>query len=104
IDNQHVRGSLGMFFARTRMGWKEPAVNRQKEPVDGPIEYQDATSVRQSIIDDIHRLSQGNRRVDRIWLPVGDWQKSRDWNRRHIGFEDKFKIPDRKTDAMRAGG
>ena len=97
IDNQHARASLLKFFAKTRMGWKEPVVNRQKEPVDGPIEYQDATSVRQSIIDDIERLSQDNRRVDRIWLPVGDWQKSRDWHRRHLGFEVEFEIPDRKT-------
>ena len=103
IDNQHARASLLKFYAKTRMGWKEPVVNRQKEPVDGPIEYQDATSVRQSIIDDIHRLSQGNRRVDRIWLPVGDWQKSRDWHRRHLGFEVEFEIPDRKTAAMSAG-
>jgi len=103
IDNQHARASLLKFFARTRMGWKEPAVNRQKEPVDGPIEYQDATSVRQTIIDRLERLSQCNRRLDRFWLPVGDWQKSRDWYRRHLGFEVDFEIPDRKTVAMRAG-
>jgi catechol 2,3-dioxygenase-like lactoylglutathione lyase family enzyme len=78
-------------------------VNRQKEPVDGPIEYQDATSVRQTIIDRLERLSQCNRRLDRFWLPVGDWQKSRDWYRRHLGFEVDFEIPDRKTVAMRAG-
>lgn len=28
IDNQHVRGMLAMFFAKTRMGWKETVVNR----------------------------------------------------------------------------
>jgi len=103
IDNQHARASLLKFFAKTRMGWKEPVVNRQKEPVDGPIEYQDATSVRQTIIDRLERLSQCNRRLDRFWLPVGDWQKSRDWYRRHLGFEVEFEIPDRKTVAMRAG-
>ena len=55
IDNQHARASLLKFYAKTRMGWKEPVVNRQKEPVDGPIEYQDATSVRQTIIDRLER-------------------------------------------------
>jgi len=30
IDNPHVRGSLAIFFARTRMGWKEPVVNRTR--------------------------------------------------------------------------
>src|ERR1700732_2438607 len=44
-----------------------------------------------------------SRRLDRFWLPVGDWQKSRDWYRRHLGFEVEFEIPDRKTAAMRAG-
>jgi predicted enzyme related to lactoylglutathione lyase len=78
-------------------------IRDQKEPVDGPIEYQDVTSARQIIIDRLERLSQCNRRLDRFWLPVGDWQKSRDWYRRHLGFEVEFEIPDRKTVAMRAG-
>ena len=78
-------------------------IRDQKEPVDGPIEYQDATSVRQFLIDKLQRLSECNRRLDRFWLPVGDWQKSRDWYRRHLGFEVDFEIPDRKTVAMRAG-
>jgi hypothetical protein len=29
IDNQHVRGALKMFFAKTRMGWRETVVNEQ---------------------------------------------------------------------------
>jgi hypothetical protein len=103
IDNQHARASLLKFYAKTRMGWKEPVVNRHKEPVDGPIEYQDVTSARQIIIDRLDRLSQCNRRLDRFWLPVGDWQKSRDWYRRHLGFKVEFEIPDGKTAAMRAG-
>ena len=97
IDNPHARASLLKFFNKTRMGWKEPVVNHQKETVNGPIEYQDATSVRQIIVDRIQRLSQCNRRLDRFWLPVGDWQKSRDWYRRHLGFEVEFEIPDRKN-------
>jgi hypothetical protein len=59
IDNPHVRGSLAIFFARTRMGWKEPVVNRDKEPVDSAIEK--PTNVRQIIIDKIERLAQSKR-------------------------------------------
>ncbi len=40
-------------------------------------------------------------RLDHLSLPVGDWQKSRDWYRRHLGFEVEFEIPDRRTAAMR---
>jgi len=40
-------------------------------------------------------------RLDHLSLPVGDWQKSREWYRRHLGFEVEFEIPDRKTAAMR---
>ncbi len=40
-------------------------------------------------------------RLDHLSLPVGDWQRSRDWYRRHLGFEVEFEIPERKTAAMR---
>jgi catechol 2,3-dioxygenase-like lactoylglutathione lyase family enzyme len=40
-------------------------------------------------------------RLDHMSLPVHDWQKSRDWYKRHLGFEIEFEIPDRKTAAMR---
>src|SRR6266446_2363748 len=40
-------------------------------------------------------------RLDHLSLPVADWQKSRDWYRRHLGFEVEFEIPDRQTAAMR---
>jgi catechol 2,3-dioxygenase-like lactoylglutathione lyase family enzyme len=40
-------------------------------------------------------------RLDHLSLPVRDWQASRDWYRRHLGFEVEFEIPDRKTAAMR---
>jgi len=59
IDNPHVRGSLASFFARTRMGWKEPVVNRDKEPVDSAIE--EPTNVRQIILDKLERLAQSKR-------------------------------------------
>jgi hypothetical protein len=47
IDNQHVRGMLAIFFAKTRMGWKETVADRHKEHVGGPIEYPDTKDVRQ---------------------------------------------------------
>lgn len=40
-------------------------------------------------------------RLDHISLPVRDWQRARDWYKRHLGFEVEFEIPDRKTAAMR---
>jgi catechol 2,3-dioxygenase-like lactoylglutathione lyase family enzyme len=40
-------------------------------------------------------------RLDHLSLPVHDWQKSRDWYKRHLGFEIEFEIADRKTAALR---
>lgn len=40
-------------------------------------------------------------RLDHLSLPVHDWQNSRDWYNRHLGFDVEFEIPDRKTAAMR---
>ena len=40
-------------------------------------------------------------RLDHLALPVADWQRSRDWYRRHLGFAVEFEIPERKTAAMR---
>jgi catechol 2,3-dioxygenase-like lactoylglutathione lyase family enzyme len=40
-------------------------------------------------------------RLDHLSLPVRDWQKSRDWYRRHLGFQVEFELADRKTAAMR---
>ena len=31
-------------------------------------------------------------RLDHLSLPVGDWQKSRNWYRDHLGFEVEFEI------------
>jgi catechol 2,3-dioxygenase-like lactoylglutathione lyase family enzyme len=40
-------------------------------------------------------------RLDHIALPVRNWQESRDWYCRHLGFETEFEIPERKTAAIR---
>jgi catechol 2,3-dioxygenase-like lactoylglutathione lyase family enzyme len=40
-------------------------------------------------------------RLDHLSLPVADWQKSRDWYRRYLGFELEFEIPERQTAALR---
>src|SRR4051812_14498136 len=40
-------------------------------------------------------------RLDHLSLPVADWQRSRDWYRRGLGFEVEFEIPERKTAALR---
>jgi hypothetical protein len=61
IDNQHVRGSLAIFFAKTRMGWKETVVDRHKEHVGGPIKDQDGKNVRQKILDKIERLRNAGK-------------------------------------------
>jgi hypothetical protein len=41
IHNEQVRGSLLRFYARTKLGWTETAVDRPKEHVGRPIEDQD---------------------------------------------------------------
>ena len=58
IDNQHVRGTLAIFFAKTRMGWKETVADRHKEHVGGPIEYQDTKDARQRNLDMINEIAQ----------------------------------------------
>ena len=55
IDNQHVRGALAIFFAKTRMGWKETVVNRHEEHVKAPI---DREAVIKRISDRIERLAR----------------------------------------------
>jgi hypothetical protein len=57
IDNQHVRGSLAIFFAKTRMGWRETVVNRH-EPVDGQTEKPNGKDVRQKILAKLDRLAR----------------------------------------------
>ena len=75
IDNQHVRGSLAMFFAETRMGWKKTAVNQ--EYVGGPPA--DKEDVRQRLHDRLDRIAKslrneparaGGQRVWREEAPV----------------------------------
>ena len=53
IDNQHVRGALAMFFAKTRMGWKETVVNRHEEHVKAPV---DGEALRKRIMDKLDRI------------------------------------------------
>ena len=74
IHNQHVRGSLAMFFAETRMGWRKTAVNQ--EYVGGPPADKD---VRQRLRDRLDRIvkslrnepaSAGGQRVWREEAPV----------------------------------
>ena len=57
IDNQHVRGALAIFFAKTRMGWKETVVNRHEEHVKAPV---DGEAVRKRIMDKLDRLARAN--------------------------------------------
>lgn len=59
IDNQYMRGMLAMFFAKTRMGWRETAVNRHKEPVGDPIDIEDLNAARQRNIDLVTKVFQG---------------------------------------------
>jgi catechol 2,3-dioxygenase-like lactoylglutathione lyase family enzyme len=40
-------------------------------------------------------------RLDHLSLPVRDWRRSRDWYRRHLGFEVEFEISERQTAALR---
>jgi hypothetical protein len=60
IDNQHVRGSLAIFFARTRMGWVETVVDRHKEQVGTPIEV-DVKALRQKILKKLERLRNAGK-------------------------------------------
>ena len=51
IHDRKARGSLLMFFARTRLGWTETVVDRHKEPVRGLIEYHDMEKMGQELSD-----------------------------------------------------
>ena len=57
IDNQHVRGALAIFFAKTRMGWKETVANRHEEHVEAPV---DREARIKRIIDRVDRLARAN--------------------------------------------
>jgi hypothetical protein len=54
IDNQHVRGALAIFFAKTRMGWKETVVNRHEEHVKAPVGIE---ALRKKNLDRIARVA-----------------------------------------------
>jgi len=61
LPDPHVRGSLAIFFAKTRMRWKETVVNSHKEHVGGPIEYQEVKDVRQRFLDRIARIRNAGK-------------------------------------------
>ena len=44
VTDERVRGSLAMFWAKTRMGWKETSVHQHKGKDGGPIKI-DARAV-----------------------------------------------------------
>ena len=58
IHDRKARGSLLMFFARTRRGWTETVVDRHKEPVRGLIEYHDMEKMGQELSDKIDLVRQ----------------------------------------------
>ena len=63
IHNEQVRGSLLRFYARTRLGWTETAVDRPKEHVGRPIEDQDVEKMRQQLKEE---LEAGKRQRFRL--------------------------------------
>ena len=64
IDNQHVRGMLAMFFAKTRMGWKETVVNRVNDHPQVPTGIEDPNAARQRNIDLIEQISDHLKTVE----------------------------------------
>jgi hypothetical protein len=58
IHNERVRGSLLQFYARTRLGWTETAVDRPKEHVGRPIEDQDVEKMRQQLKEELDQVAQ----------------------------------------------
>jgi fructosamine-3-kinase len=54
IDNQHVRGSLAIFFAKTRMGWKETVVKERANKDGKPFLVDDA---RQRLVDRLDQIA-----------------------------------------------
>jgi hypothetical protein len=58
IKDDRARGQLMMFFARTRLGWTAPVVNRPEGHVSGPIEYPNMEKLRQRLSDKIDRVGQ----------------------------------------------
>jgi hypothetical protein len=58
IHDDRARVQLMMFFARTRLGWTAPVVNRPEGHVSGPIEDQDMEKMMQKLSDKIDRVRQ----------------------------------------------
>jgi len=58
IKDDRARAQLMMFFARTRLGWTAPVVNRPEGHVSRPIEYPNMEKLRQRLSDKIDRVGQ----------------------------------------------
>jgi hypothetical protein len=57
LTDDRTQARLAVFFAKTRMGWKEVVANRH-EHVGGPIEDRDAKDVGQRLSDKLARLAR----------------------------------------------
>ena len=53
IKSEQVRMTAALFFAKTKMGWKETVVNEQANKDDKPFLVDDA---RQRLIDEVDRI------------------------------------------------
>ena len=53
IKSEQVRMTAAIFFAKTKMGWKETVVNEQANKDDKPFLVDDA---RQRLIDEVDRI------------------------------------------------
>ena len=53
IKSEQVRMTAAIFFAKTKMGWKETVVNEPANKDDKPVLVDDA---RQRLIDEVDRI------------------------------------------------
>ena len=53
IKSEQVRMTAAIFYAKTKMGWKETVVNEQANKDDKPFLVDDA---RQRLIDEVDRI------------------------------------------------
>ena len=58
IDNQHVRGSLAMFFAETRMGWKRTMTSQ--EQVESRPQLWDGKSAKEILLEKVEQIAAKN--------------------------------------------
>ena len=57
IKSEQVRMTAAIFYAKTKMGWKETVVNEQANKDDKPFLVDDA---RQRLIDEVDRIRARN--------------------------------------------